>query len=248
MSSVKPDPAAEESDALAALHKERREHEQFCVELADGLHALAQPLTIVRSAISLLDLARESSADSDRPTADSSRYSAESDRYIDMSGRQIDRACQIFASIQALLAAHIVPASCQPVEIEDLLLHIVADRSQRLDEKGIGLAASSAIGAVFADRNRIEQAIVAAITAAASVAAAGEVIQIDTSRCEEQIEFIIQCTGKLENSLSSSERLNLSVARASVLSQQGRYRFTQEPFRISFALPALQQQIEKHQN
>jgi signal transduction histidine kinase len=235
MSFVKPDFAIEEPDPLTVL---RQEHEQFCAELADGLHALAQPLTIVRSAISLLEMARESGADGARPGADSSRY-------IDMSGRQIDRACQIFASLQALIATSIVPADRQPVDIEDLLSHIVADPPPPLGEKGIGLAAAATGGALFADRNRTEQAIAAALETAASAASAGDVIQIDTSRSEGYVEFVIQCPGKLENSLSSSERLNLSVARTSILSQQGRYRFTADPFRISLALPGVQPHIEK---
>jgi signal transduction histidine kinase len=252
MSFVKPRPANEEPDPLAALLREHEEHEQFCVELADGLHALAQPLTIVRSAISLLEMARESGADSarsgaddSRDSADSGRDGADSGRYIEMSGRQIDRACRIFASLQALVAVHVVPANPQSVDIDDLLSHIVADPPPPLGERGIGFATSGAAGTVFGDRHRTEQAIAAAIEAAASAASAGDVIQIDTSRSEGYVEFVIQCAGRLENSPSSSERLNLSVARASILSQQGRYRFTPDPFRISLVLPGLQPHIEK---
>ena len=52
-------------------------------ELADGLHAMAQPLTILRGAMCALTL-REEMEPANR-------------RYLDMSAKQVDRLCDLMA-------------------------------------------------------------------------------------------------------------------------------------------------------
>src|SRR5580698_1814128 len=101
MSSVKPDGNSNELDSVSAL---REEHERFCAELADGLHALAQPLTILRSAIALLAMANEAGTDGTK--------------YVTLSARQIDRTCQLFSSVQNLLGSRTAAAKQEPIEIQ----------------------------------------------------------------------------------------------------------------------------------
>jgi len=230
MSSVKPDRNAEDAARAAALLEE---HEQFCTELADGLHALAQPLTILRSAIAMLALSKEDG------TA--------GERYLSMSMRQIERTCQLFSSVQGLLAAKMVPAERETIDIGSVLRQVINDHSQAVEARGIDLIAASfkSSGMVFGDRRRTELAIAAAFETAVSVSSAGDVIKVDASPSDGLLEISFESTGGLDNIVTSLDRLNVSLARTNILSQQGQYQFTQEPFRISLALPACQHALEK---
>jgi signal transduction histidine kinase len=222
MSSVNRNYTREESAHAAAL---REEQEAFCADVADGLHALAQPLTILRSAITLMAAAQADGGDCAR--------------YMDLSTVQIERACRLFSSVQDLLAAKLVEADAEPIDMRNLLTRVIEERSHALDGRGIDLAAeiSTAPAMAFGDLRRTERALAAALDAAVSVSSAGDVIQVDSSVSNGFLECAFQSTSRQDNNLKSSDRLNLSLTKANMLSQQGRYEFTQEPFRISLALP-----------
>src|SRR5580698_2805069 len=75
---------------------------QFCMEIADGLHALAQPLTILRSAIEMIGVCRRSGSDMGR--------------YVELSTEHIQRACELFDSIQGLMITQIEPAKSEVLD------------------------------------------------------------------------------------------------------------------------------------
>jgi hypothetical protein len=233
MNSVNPNCTVEESARVAAL---REEHERFCAEVAEGLHALAQPLTILRSAIALLANAKENGGNCTR--------------YMDLSAGQIERACRLFTSVQGLLASRLVTADPEPIDFGNLLTRVIENRSHALDGLGIGLATDvSKLPAIaFGDLQRTEQALSAAFETAVSVSSAGDVVKVDSSVSDGFLEFAFQSTSKQDNNLKSADRLNLSLTKANILSQQGRYEFTSEPFRISLALPVRENEVTESEN
>jgi signal transduction histidine kinase len=60
--------------------------ERFYASIAEGLHELAQPLTILRSSIA--------AANAEDATQERQRY------YLDISKSQVERACELFESLQ----------------------------------------------------------------------------------------------------------------------------------------------------
>jgi signal transduction histidine kinase len=64
---------------------------RFYADLADGLHALAQPLTILRGSIMALN--------SEEITPERQQH------YLDVSKSQVERACALFDAVQALVIA-----------------------------------------------------------------------------------------------------------------------------------------------
>lgn len=203
----------------------REEQEGFCSDLADGLHALAQPLTILRSAIALMAAAKENGGDCTR--------------YMNLSTVQIERTCRLFSSVQGLLASRLAEADLEPIDIVSLLTRTIEERSDSIAALGIEVTADlpTAPAMAFGDLQRTEQALAAAFETMVSVSSAGDVIQVDSSVSDGFFECALQTTSKQDNSLKSPDRLHLSLAKANMLSQQGRYEFTQEPLRISLALP-----------
>jgi signal transduction histidine kinase len=65
------------------------ESDRFYAELADGLHALAQPLTILRGSIMAM------SSEEIMPERQQ--------HYLDVSKSQLERACALFDAVQALV-------------------------------------------------------------------------------------------------------------------------------------------------
>jgi len=203
----------------------REEQDAFCADVAEGLHALAQPLTILRSAILLMAAAKENGADCAR--------------YMNLSAAQIERACRLFSSLQGLMASRLTEAEPEAIDMTKLLARVIEERSHALDGRGVGLAADQMTmrTTVVGDLQRTEQALSAALETAVSVSSAGDVVKVDSSISDGFLECTFESTSRQDNSLKSSDRLNLSLTKANMLSQRGRYEFTQEPFRISLALP-----------
>jgi signal transduction histidine kinase len=67
------------------------ELDRFYKSVADGLHALAQPLTILRGSIMALS--------SEEITPERQRH------YLDVSKSQLERACAMFDAVQELMIA-----------------------------------------------------------------------------------------------------------------------------------------------
>jgi hypothetical protein len=76
--------------------------DRFHASLSDGLHALAQPLTILRSSITA------ASAEGITPSRQK--------HYLDISKSQVERACELFGSLQELAIAGWGLASERPVD------------------------------------------------------------------------------------------------------------------------------------
>lgn len=196
----------------------------FYADLADGLHAMAQPLTILRSAVAMLSFANEPEVP---------RH-----RCLDISVRQVERVCDLFASLQNLVASRLGIADAVPLDLKALLMQKVEDRAAQFRERGVELALVHAnlLPPALGDARRTEEAISAVLEVALAVASQRERIEIRIARQSDFIEVVV--AGGQGRRLNSGELLALSVAKADLLSQRGEYRFTAEPFCVTLALPA----------
>jgi signal transduction histidine kinase len=195
-------------------------------ELADGLHAMAQPLTIVRGALCALTLHQ------DLPPA--------SQRYLDMSSAQLDRLCDQMSCLRSLLETAQFNVNCVTVELWQLIGPILEDLDAALRKSEVRIATAnpqhSAIHAI-ADPARTEQALRTALNTAISIASRGDVILLDVLPRDGFIEIAIRNMNPHGKSLGSSDRLSLSLVKASIQSQQGIYECAEDPLRVSLKLP-----------
>jgi light-regulated signal transduction histidine kinase (bacteriophytochrome) len=202
------------------------EQQRFCAEVADGLHALAQPLSILRSAIELIGLSSEDGVDRRR--------------YVDLSSQQIERTSRLFASIQSLVASKLEPARCAAFDLLELLTPVIDERKASLQELGVGIAVANPdlLPAVLGDPERTEQAIAAILETAVSIASRGDVIEVCAYQVDDFVEITVHGARQSAKPVNAAGRLDLSVARESILSQKGRYDFCENPFCVAIALPA----------
>jgi hypothetical protein len=217
-----PSPAAAECETETI---EARSAEKFHDDLLNGLHAVAQPLTVLRAAVEMLTRAERTGIDRKR--------------YLEITAEQMARTCDLFASVRDLVTSNVMEAQMASFDLWELLAPAIEDQAGRLQRAGVGLAVASpepwqpAVG----DAERTEQAFRAMLNAAISLASHGDVIEVQTARTQGFAEITVKnarCHGKRP---SSSDRLGLSLAEVNILSQQGRYRCACDPFCCSFALP-----------
>src|SRR5579875_3727887 len=122
-------------------------HQQFCTEVADGLHALAQPLSVLRSALELL--------------AHGPSTVGHCQRYLDLSLDNMRRTCDLFGRLQDLMLTEMQEPELSSFDLPDIILSAIEERTADLSALGIGIAASlpKGLGSVLGDAGRTEQAI-----------------------------------------------------------------------------------------
>jgi hypothetical protein len=208
---------------------------QFCMEIADGLHALAQPLTILRSAIEMIGVCRRSGSDMGR--------------YVELSTEHIQRACELFDSIQGLMITQIEPAKSEVLDLGSLIAKVIEEKQPALRDQGVEIIAAIPDLPQLAacDAERTEQAVSAVIDAAASVSAPGDAAQLHVFEADGFVEVRVLSACREKSRPNAAARLNLSLARADILSQQGRYYFVDDPFFVSLALPLSTQSQQRRE-
>ena len=200
------------------------ERAAFFASMSAGLHAMAQPLTILQYAIAAWAAPGVSVV--------------EQQRYLHRSQQQIERACMLFNLLQDLVNASHTEAEFKPLDLVGLLSEIVEDRRAGLRVSGIELklvAPSKALA--WGDAARTRQAILAVVNAFASVSSNGDEILLHLTG-DRQVECLVRTELTHGKSLSSGDQLCLAVARANILSQQGDFETGADPFWVRVILPA----------
>lgn len=199
--------------------------EKLFTALRDGLHAMAQPLTILRSAMEVL-LRQEGSGIDHR-------------RYLELSSKQVERTCHLLSSVRNLVVAQSIPAEPSHFELRGLLEPIVEAHSRALQDSGVAIltATQSPGQTVVGDAERTKQALSAALAAAAALCNRGDVIELLEAAHNGYVRLTLRAAHPQGGRIDSSHRLSLSLAEINMLSQRGHYEFAENPFRISLALP-----------
>jgi signal transduction histidine kinase len=197
---------------------------RLCADVAEGLHAMAQPLTILRSAVA--------AAASPKVDATGQR------RYLDISNQQVERACSLFESLQDLVISYQTEADCEPFDLLALIAPVIEDQraALRSSEAEFRVSAPAVLPPVLGDVARTLQPLFAALKIAASVASPGDAVELTITARDGLVDLAIQNQGALARPLNSSERLSLALAEANIRSQQGGYQCSEDPFRVSIQL------------
>jgi hypothetical protein len=193
--------------------------------LSNGMHTMAQPLTVLRSAVAacampgLTDEARQF--------------------YLNVSSEQVERACAQFQSMQELLIATQNPAACVPIDLSELLAFLAESQKEICGESGVGIeiVASETLRPILGDKERTLQSLVAVLRIAVSLSKSGDKVALLVTSRMGAIALIVQNKHTHGRTLNSSERLSLSVAETNILSQSGSYELTPDPFRVTLTLP-----------
>jgi hypothetical protein len=199
--------------------------EQFCPDLLNGLHALAQPLSVLRAASEVLALPRLQGADQQK--------------YIQTWCEQVERACLLFSEVQDMVAARLVAADRVRFDLWELLNPMIDQQRTLLHNSGVGIAVTNTAQRLplCGDAERTANALQAVLRMASVTAARGDVIELHTSSDPVFLQLRFQNSRRHGRKMSSSDKLSLSLAVANITSQHGTYDFAEDPFCFSFSLP-----------
>ena len=196
------------------------------VVLANGMHAMAQPLTVLRGALGAWKLRGS--------------MRAESDRYIEMSAKQVERMGELLSCMQDVLDTAAGDPKRARLDIGELMgLVLEGMRSDLREWKGtiVRIGPSDPVY-MDGDAERTERALRAAVRVLVSISPPGGMIWVSVRPLERQVEVKAEQKSAHGKVLNFSERLNLSLVEASILAQGGTYKCIEDPLCISFSLPA----------
>lgn len=210
--------------SVAAAETVDPERARFHANLVNGLHAMAQPLTILRSAMEILTLPNPGTIDQPR--------------YVQISARQVALTCGMFTCLQDLVQTQLIEARRERFDLWDLVRPLIDDQRRMLEPAGVGIA----VGAeprttIWGDANRTENALARVLKLAGSLSGRGDAIHVYAMKTGGRVELTCENTSRHGKALESSDRLSLAVAEANILSQSGCCAVVEDPFRVSLALP-----------
>jgi hypothetical protein len=213
------------SFAKPRVDADMSEQDRLYASLSNGMHTMAQPLTVLRSAVAACAMPGV--------TEEARQF------YLNVSSEQAERACAIFQSMQELLAAIQNPAACAPIDLSELLAFLAESQEEICGESGVGLeiVASETLRPILGDKERTLQSLVAVLRIAVSLSKSGDKVALLVTSRMGAIALIVQNKHTHGRNLSSSERLSLSVAETNILSQSGSYELRPDPFQITLTLP-----------
>jgi signal transduction histidine kinase len=197
---------------------------QLYAQLADGLHAMAQPLTILRGAMCALTM-----QDSVEPA---------NRRYLDMSTKQVDRLCDLMSGLQSLLHAGQSKVEFRSFDLIELIDPIVEQQRNAARESGVRIVWTRPERPIHAlgDEHGVEQAFSAALKTALSAAKRDERVQVEIALRDGFVGLTLRNESFSKRNLGSFERFHLTVVEHMIRSQCGMYELIDHPLSISLKL------------
>jgi signal transduction histidine kinase len=200
------------------------EFERLQTNMAEGLHALAQPLTVLRGAIFACT----------NPDLGAAQHA----RYLRMAAEHAERACGLFECLQQLLAASQGEAAVEWVDLAELAAALAADQGPVLHAAGVGLAVEcpQSSARVLAQETTLRQALFTVLQLAIALSSAGGQVALRVAPQAGSVDVTVASQGT--RSLQAAERLSLAVAEAHLRHQRGEFTYREDPFQVSLSLPA----------
>jgi signal transduction histidine kinase len=198
---------------------------RLCEDFAFTLHAIAQPLTVLRGALGALSLRGASASDASR--------------YVDLSNAQVERLCSLMSGMSMLLDGFQSEAICAPTKLWELINAATETEGCAARRSGprISIAEVDHKVQILADPARAENAISAVLAAVSGASADDDEIHLTVDLSDGFADVTVHAMHADETKLTSIDRLRLMVAEASVRSQQGVFEFSSDPLHVSLKFP-----------
>lgn len=198
---------------------------KLCEDFALALHAMAQPLTVLRGALGALMLRGASTTDAGR--------------YLELSNTQVERLCTMLSSMSSLVDSFQFNAVCAPTNLWELMASFIENEESSLHRCGVRTSLAKADGEVqaLADPERTELAMQAVLASVATASSRGDEIYVTVEERDGLAGVTVLAPQANKKKLTSIDRLRFSVAEAGVLSQKGQFQYQEDPLRIALKLP-----------
>jgi len=197
----------------------------LCSNLAHGIHAAAQPLTVL--------LASLSKAHTDGLTTEELRELTAS------SFEEVQRVCTLFRYLQELVIAESIKPHLSATALLPLLVS-AAEAVQLLFHKdGMVLTSTvpEACPLVLINGPRTLRAFSNVLLTAHALSSARDHVEVVASTSIHGMEIVITNSSLSMTPPNAEARLSMATAEANIRSQQAGFAWTQQPFKVLIDLP-----------
>ena len=205
----------------------RSTSEILCSNLSQGLHAAAQPLTILRASLS--------NPDTDRMSARELRELAAT------SAVEVERVCKLFDYLRDLVRADITKPRLSSTPLLPLLADVLNGVKLLCEEDGMSLNSilPDTCPPVFIDRARTLHALSSVLLIAHGVSQAKNTVEVSvTSATLNAVQVIVRNLNSRAESINAEARLGMALAEMNIRSQQANFSWIPEPFSVRIELPS----------
>jgi hypothetical protein len=197
----------------------------LCSNLAQGIHAAAQPLTVL--------LASLSKGHTDWMNSDELRELTAS------SAVEVQRVCSLFSCLQQLVVAEGIKPQVSPTPILPLLAYAVDGLDLVFQHSGITLSsvAPDTCPLVFINRARTLQALSTVLLVVHGLSAVQDTVELITSLTADAVQIVVRNLHLSVAAINPEAKLSLAVAEANMRSQQAGLSLSLQPFTVCIDLP-----------
>lgn len=214
------------SDAPDALHTSGVDGcEPVLIKLANGAHAMAQPLALLRFAVELGDQEQATEADLRR--------------YFGLANEHLKRLCANFQSLQQLIDAAQEEVTIASVDVAEIVATAVEDWRPVFEDAGVRLRADFQNSSPHwnCDERKTMRALHAVLGVAASISSADELVEVQVENNTLAFEITVKNRQAGVDRLSSSELLALDVADTNMKRQRGEFKSAEDMFQVTLGIP-----------
>lgn len=192
----------------------------LCSNLSVGLHAVAQPLAILRASLGS-DCSGQMDPEELRQLADSSAV-------------EVERVCAMFSCMQQLVNLASAKAQLAETAILPLMKDAVEGARPMFEEDGMALRSSlpESSDAVLIDKRRTAQALSNILLTAHSVSRRSDVVELKATSTADAVSILVWTSSSCPDGITAEWSLNMAVAEANLRSQEAGFRWSPSPFRV----------------
>jgi hypothetical protein len=192
--------------------------EALIAALLDGMHAVAQPLTILRSS-----LCEENTR---------SMGEVEFRKLTVQSADEVERLCSLFSYMQHMLLVESSKPRLESERISTLLLHAIEGMELIFKDAGMLLLCTvpAACPEVLIDRSRTGEALSTVLQVAQSISNTEDTIELVATCSAEAVCVTVSSSRLPVRTLNTEARLRLALVDANIRSQQGKFTWCWQPF------------------
>lgn len=197
----------------------------LCSNLSHGIHAAAQPLTIL--------LASLSKAHTDQMSTAELRELTES------SSEEVQRVCTLFSYLQDLVVAESIRPKLSATAIPPLLASAAEGVQLLFHKQGIILDSTvpETCPLVLINGPRTLRALSSVLLTVHALSSVRDHVEMIASTSTHGMQIVLRNLNLSVASMSAEARLSMAAAEANIRSQQAGFVFSQRPFHVLIDLP-----------
>jgi hypothetical protein len=199
--------------------------EILCSNLAQGIHAAAQPLAVL--------LASLSRGHTDQMNSDELRELTAS------SAVEVKRVCTLFSCLQQLVMAESIKPQLSPMPILPLLAYAAEGVNLLFQQDGILLSSvvPDTCPPVLINRARTLQALSRVLLVAHGLSSAQDTVELIASLSANAVQIVVRNVHLCLAVINPEASLSMAAAEANMRSQQAGLSLSLEPFTVCIDLP-----------